>query len=345
LSDLAGLWRLPGIRSLKEELSLLFIPRKMTMQKQTDGIKIIHTSSLQEAERLTKEGWEPIECSIDGQSVVGRLQMDHHGKLSGLEGVAVRAYRDHFGACSEGKSQGFIVTGVPDEDQTFAIAALSGMLPHPSRAAELAEKPWLGEWIKGDLTELGELINRIDTDPIRYIEELPLSHNGQLLLAWGGMRSRWNDRTSLHAGVDRWRHLTSPWAPAHMIKAAAAEEASRLEQALHPTRISSMGKVTLVECNVYGLDVWYKHHSPCVVHLKVDGEIDVGVKDEETAVRLFGTTGLREVFGELDKITGKGWGGRIAICGGPRGVRRTWDEGVEIALALAKWISEVEHTR
>jgi hypothetical protein len=313
-------------------------------QKQTDGIKLIHTSSLAEAERLTKEGWEPIECSIDGQSVVGRLNMDHHGKLSHLEGVAVRAYRDHFGACGNGKVQGFVVTGDADADACFAIAALAGMLPHPSRAAEFAAMPWLPktvvESLTADLGVLAELVNKIDVEPIKYVEELPMSRSGRLLLTWQAMKSGTSDRSAFHSGVDRWRHLTGTQAPEFMIAAAAAEEAGRIETVRHPTRISSMGKVALVECDRWGFDVWYNRHAPCVVWMKPNGEIDIGFPNKEVAEQLLGQGGLKTVLPELNKITGEGWGGREAICGGPRGQRRTWDEGVEISLMLADLIAE-----
>jgi hypothetical protein len=253
--------------------------------------------------------------------------------------VAVRSYRDHFGACKAGV-QGFVVTGDADADATFAIAALAGMLPHPSRAVELETMPWLGTGITADLTGIAELVNKIDVEPIKYVEELPKSFNGCVLLTWQAMKSGVNDRSAFHAGVDRWRLLTGARPPTHMIAAAGAEEADRIEAATHPSRISSMGKVTLVECTEWGFDVWYNRHSPCVVWMKPDGEIDIGCRDDETAVQLFGDGGLRRTFDELNKITGDGWGGRAAICGGPRGQKRTWDEGVEIALMLQGKIAE-----
>ena len=308
---------------------------------QTDGIRIFHTSNLQKAEQLTKEGWEPVECSIDGQSVVGRFQMDHHGKLSHLEGVAIRAYRDHFGACRE--VQGFVVTGVADADACFAIAALAGMLPHPSRAAEFAAMPWLTKAVvaelTADLSHVANLVNRMDIDPIEHVESVPVSRGGDLLLAWNALKGNVNDRTSFHAGVDRWRMLTDMNAPQFMIRAALSEEAHRIETAHHPVRIASFGKVSLVECPVWGFDIWYKHQTPANIWMKPDGEIDIGCRNEAMAVQLFGEGGLKAVLGELDKVTGKGWGGREAICGGPRGVRRTWEEGVEIALMLQEKIA------
>jgi len=93
------------------------------------AVEIRWTSAPDEGARLVAAGFEPVECSFADQSVVGPLEMDHHGHLSHLEGVATRAYRDHFGARREDPR--FVVTGTADADATFAIAALAGLLPHP----------------------------------------------------------------------------------------------------------------------------------------------------------------------------------------------------------------------
>ena len=316
------------------------------MNKQTDGIRIIHTSNLQEAERLVKEGWEPVECSIDGQSVVSRLQMDHHGKLSHLEGVAIRAYRDHFGACANGKTQGFVVTGVADADACFAIAALAGMLPHPSKRAELEALPekerppgWLIDMLSVDLMALADIVNKIDTELVRYYEQMATTPEGHLLLLWNQMKSDVNDRSSFHAGVDRWRLIAGTRPPKALIAAVGGEEDRKVRAALNPTRTyspSPSSLVTAVDSPEDCFNAWYGRYTPCVVHLKADGEIDIGVRDHETAMEMFGPRGLQGLFGTLDAITGKGWGGHPWVCGGPRGVRRTWEEAIEIANVVSK---------
>ena len=57
------------------------------------------TNDIKEAQRFCDLGYEPIECAF-GQygSVMGPLNMDHHGTESHREGVAIRACRDHYGA-------------------------------------------------------------------------------------------------------------------------------------------------------------------------------------------------------------------------------------------------------
>ena len=83
-------------------------------------MKIYHSNDPQEIEHMLDEGYEPVECSIGGRSIVGDLQMDHHGELSHLTGVAIRAY-ENYGARKDDPR--FVVTGAADADATFAIAA------------------------------------------------------------------------------------------------------------------------------------------------------------------------------------------------------------------------------
>lgn len=87
------------------------------------NIVIKHVNTTVEAIELLEQGYCPVECSIGGESIVDELSMDHHGVLSHLEGVAVRAYRDYFGVRKSDPR--FVVTGAADADATFAIAALS----------------------------------------------------------------------------------------------------------------------------------------------------------------------------------------------------------------------------
>jgi hypothetical protein len=220
------------------------------------------------------------------------------------------------------------------------------MLPHPSKRAELELAPdgqrlprWLINLLAADLSDLADLVNKVDTDPIKNCEEAASSKAGPLLLLWNQMKSSVNDRSSFHAGVDRWRHLTGTRPPTELLAAVGSEEKARVEAATKPTRIAIHPRVAVVESPVWGFDVWYRRHAPVVVQLKGDGEIDIGCVDLDTAVTFFGPRGLMEIFPELDKITGKGWGGRETICGGPRGVKRTWEEAVEIGFAVAKAIA------
>lgn len=301
------------------------------MSKSSNGVRIIHTNSHEEARRLTKEGWEPVECAFgtDG-SVLGRLAMDHHGSESHREGVAVRAYRDHFGACRD--VQGFVVTGAADADATFAIASLAGLLPHPSRGAEFERAPaHIRDAMVRDITGLARLVNQTDIDPISVVSDLPNTPEGRLLLLFHVLSSHTEDRSAFHAGVDHWRLLTGPRPPDALIEAAAAEEVRRIADA-SDGRFDGVGGITVVQSPVWGFDVWYANYSPVVVALNPNANnITVGVRSVELAEKFFGAGGLKNVFPKL----GEGWGGREAIGGSPRGKVMTWED----ALAAAKVIA------
>ena len=96
----------------------------------SNSLKVRVTNDAAEVRRLIDEGFAAIECSIGGESITCPLNMDHHGERSHLESVAIRAYRDHFGARKSDPR--FVVVGSPDADACFAISALAGLLPHPS---------------------------------------------------------------------------------------------------------------------------------------------------------------------------------------------------------------------
>ena len=111
-------------------------------------LDIQFTHSYKKATRLRDAGYEPIECAF-GQfgSVMGPLNMDHHGTESHREGVAIRACRDHYG--ERRNDRRFVVTGAPDADAVVAIIALSGLLPKAKLSADFYE-----------------LVNAFDIDPI-----------------------------------------------------------------------------------------------------------------------------------------------------------------------------------
>jgi len=216
-------------------------------------LKIIWTAEKGEADRLAGEGFEPVECSFGHfGSSLGSLAMDHHGSESHREGVALRAYRDHFGSRKDDSR--FVVTGAADADACFCIASLCGMLPHPSRAAELDKAP---PPVKNagtrDITKLAELVNRVDTAPIGV--RLEESDEGVTLLLWNQMGSSAQDATAFHAGVDRWRALLGR-APKALLAAAKTEEANRVTEArkAEVTRIND--KAAVVEPAGGGFDVW-----------------------------------------------------------------------------------------
>ena len=295
-------------------------------------IEIVWTADKAEATRWADAGYEPIECAFGNPgSVLGQLAMDHHGVESGREGVALRAYRDHFGVRKDNPR--FVVTGAADADATFAIAALCGILPHPSRADEFAKAP-PPVWASGtrDISGLAGLINRVDTE---IVVGLDATDEGTILLLWNQMGSGAQDETSFHAGIDRWRALLGR-APKALLSAVKAEEANRIAEARKVKMVTVGDYVVVVESPVWGFDVWYSEVAPVIVaFVATNGNITIGCCDIEMATRLFGLGGLKNVFAKLQP---QGWGGRETICGSPRGMKFTREQAIEAAKVVAMHI-------
>lgn len=293
-------------------------------------IQIVHVNNYTDAAELAIRGYEPIECSFGTEgSVLGPLAMDHHGAESHREGVAVRSYRDHFGARRDDPR--FVVTGDADQDATFAIAALAGLLPHPSRAAEFEQAPphVRSVWTQ-DLSELAELTNAYDVAPIGL--RLETQRWGPTLILWDQTASTTRDVIAFFAGVDRWRALLSR-PPRALLEAVQREEALRVEVAMTAAVTGVSEAVALVESSLWGFDVWYAEHAPIVVAWSPDdGNVTVGAKDAPTAERLLGPGGLKNAFSKLQPA---GWGGRESIGGSPRGMPMTRKQALEAAITIA----------
>ena len=294
-------------------------------------MKIHHSNDPQEIVYMLDEGYEPIECSIGGRSIVGDLEMDHHGDLSHLTGVAIRAY-ENYGARKDDPS--FVVTGAADADATFAIAALAGLLPHPSNADLIEGKPWLAG-LDADLSELAVLINLVDTAPIGVrLEEK--GDDGAKLLLFNQTSSSSQDAMSFYSGVDRWRWLTKSPSEA-LLRAALDAEAERVAAARNVEKIAHAGKnVAVIKSPVWGFDVWYSEFAPIIVALAPNGNITLGVSDKETAEQYLGEGGLKNIFPQLAP---EGWGGREAIGGSPRGMKMSWEDALaaaEVVVAAIK---------
>ena len=285
------------------------------------------------ARALRDAGFCPVECSFGEESDVDALQMDHHGPLSQLEGVAIRAYRDHFGA--RRADPRFVVTGAADADATLAIASLAGLMPHPSRGPEFRESPeFMRTAWERDMTELASLVNRADIEPIGL--RLEESEDGLRLLLFKRLSSGVQDAASFYAGVDHWRLLLGPNAPTQLLEAVRAEERQRVAEAraAHVEIISP--HVAFVESKAWGYDVWYAEVRPVIVAYQAgEGRVSIGCRDLAAAQRLFGPLGLRAVFPHLQP---PGWGGRETIGGSPRGARLGRQQALAVADQVASHI-------
>lgn len=292
-------------------------------------MEIIHTNSTETAQTLSNKGYEPIECSFGHHgSVVGPLVMDHHGEHSNLEGVALRAYRDHFGARKDDPR--FVVTGAADADACFAIASLMGLLPHPSRLDEFqSAPPYVQEAMTADLLVLAEIVNKMDTEPIgTRLEE---TDEGSLLLLWNQTSGQAQDALGFYAGTALWRNYTSN-PPNKLVEAAKLEEQDRVKNARKGLFEKVSEHVALVESPVWGFDVWYAEAAPIMVALTPEGNITVGCRDSETAESLLGPGGLTPLWPTLSP---EGWGGRDVIGGSPRGRKMCRNEALAAASVIA----------
>ena len=291
---------------------------------------------------LVAEGFCPVECSFGNQSIIDDLMMDHHGQYSNLESVAVRAYRDHFGARAE--DMRFVINHI-DADCIFAIASLAGLLPHPQSKYATTLPVFKQAIWKQDMLPLAETIGVIDVDPIgRDVISMPF---GNVLITWNSLFSVGaDDELAAVAAVQGWRMLlTSPSAKTFIVAAKDAE-AMRRNAALADLqeRGSCEGKVMVLrQSRVFGFAEWYQRQperglatevsgweNPIVVAQTELGNVTFGVPNKDVAEQIFGMGGLMKVFAKLNDLfnlpSGQGFGGREAVGGSPRGRVMNEDE-------------------
>lgn len=319
----------------------------MTTTTTKIAFALIVTNDAREVAALVAEGYCPVECSIGGESLVDGLVMDHHGEYSHLESVAVRAYRDHFGA--RAADPRFVGVGTADADMSFAIAALAGMLPHPSKAAAF-EDTALRAIHAADLSGLAATVARVDVNPIGL--DIPSLEGGATLLCWNAMAQ--GARTSMAgmAAVQLWVNLTAgnPDRLRPYLGAAAQAENERRAAAIEDMALRAFreGEVLCLEdSRVFGFDVWYGRREeggrsdevggwayPVVIALN-RGALTIGCPNNEVAEGVFGPGGLKAVFPHLP---GGGWGGREAVGGSARGVTQTVEDLRKAAEVVATLI-------
>lgn len=306
-------------------------------------LKITFTNKHAEAERLCTVGFEPIECAF-GQygSVMGPLNMDHHGTESHRDGVAIRACRDHYGARAEDPR--FVVTGAPDADAVLAIIALAGLVP------------------KQNLTPtFYQLVNRFDIDPIGI--DLFEEEKG-IELAWfnqlqglkqseGGFRLAIEAMTGLLLkGLDSSERSKLERADESRRRTALEGVRSLLDKKGYPLSLpqpplgpirrhelvaQSPSLIVVTHSPVWGFDVWYRMAPVVVSYADRLKKITIGVADTETAKVLFGPAGLNGLWPHL----GQGWGGRESVGGSPRGVPYSFADIEAVTDAIVRYFRRV----
>lgn len=312
-------------------------------------LEIKMVNDLNEVKRLVnEEGFTPVECSSGKESVVDDLDMDHHGEKSDNESVAIRAYRDHFGARKDNPK--FVVMGTLDADASFAVLALAGKLPHPDSEYAASLPPHLQKTWQQDLTPLAQTIATIDTDPIgRDVLNMP---QGDMLITWNALYGGGRNNMEALAGAQGWLTLTTKPAAKTFINAGKASEQQRRDAALQDLseRGQKVGKVmTLENSRVFGFSEWYGRNpekgkpdevsgwdNPVVIALTDRGNISFGSPNKEVAEKVLGKGGLMNVFERLNKEfgleEGKGFGGREAVGGSPRGKTYTAEDLHKVAV-------------
>lgn len=306
-------------------------------------IQIVISNSVDEILALVNDGFCPVECSIGGRSIIDHLEMDHHGDYSYLESVAIRAYRDHYGARISDPR--FVIAGVADADATFACAALAGLLPHPDKQVAATVAPHIAAGLKRDLSDLAGTVAMVDTNPIGL--NIPALTGGDVLMVWNAMSQGARDNAAAACAVQLWVNLLTgnqnQLRPYFAAAAGAETERVLLAQEDFEKRSTIVhGIPCLTDSKVFGFDQWYgldqrSPHTdirgwsnPVVLALNKNS-ITVGCPNDNVAEQLFGKGGLKNVFSKLEPA---GWGGRESVGGSPRGEAMTEEQMFEAARVI-----------
>jgi hypothetical protein len=306
----------------------------------TFEIKIART--YKEAIRLRNKGYCPVECSFGEGSVVDDLVMDHHGELSHLDSVAIRAYKGHFGA-RRGNPK-FVVTGFSDEDACFAIAALAGALPHHSLVESFPNAPpAMRALARQNIVHVAEIIAKVDSDPNQAITLLD-SHWGRVVLAWRIETSpTCRDILQWYGGVARWRDLLTIQSD-DFIEAARDTHHDNIAQVLSARSQKCGQNVTVVDFSQFGPNSLYYQkwceESPVIIAHQAGtnglGPCSFAVRDVETARSFWGDLGLRAIYPTLNPM---GCGGRETLGGSSRSQPVSWAQAIEFGNQISNSIT------
>ena len=322
-----------------------------------DSLLVELTNDYASILHLVAQGWCPIECSIDGgrdgpRSIVDELEMDHHLERSNLDPPSLRAYQMHFGARRDDPR--FVVTGRADADACFAIAALAGLLPHPT-----TEPPpgfngisWFSRCDQTD--HLSQVIAEADLGR-SYEARKQFPNAANLLATWNGLMTFGNNQyttAGLRLGVGLWQALTMglisesmAYAGSGIRNGIASIARSELGRAMeHQVNQPTNDGVLLIESQGANDDflMWHQHfpsssdapkttaaawiHPVVVVYDQVAKCCTVSCPNPDVAAELFGVGGLLNVYEHLPPSR---WGGRQDKGGSPRGVKLSVETAIQ----------------
>jgi len=291
-------------------------------------LEIVVAEDATQAKKYKKQGYCPVECSFGEISVVDELFLDHHGQLSKLDPVCIRAFERHSGKRADDPR--FVVTGGPDADAVLCIIALSDAVNF-MRFSSTGSR-------HGDLHDLYKLAARRDRDPHVDMVKACQKNSGNTVLLWF-LQQRFREWDSAVEGMisacNKWMSDQSCFM--HCLEA----EQGRKEQAAEDMKNGTVFPVYSTELSIllvepeggFGFDVWYKKHDFVVLLNKEHGTVTVGARDVETARKL-GDRGLRSLFEELSKKQ-PGWGGSPTVGGSPRGQKMDAMDAVQACFVLA----------
>ncbi len=323
------------IAALRNDLEAFLGPRP----------EIVLTNNEAEVRKLVAEGYCPVECSINGHSIVDDLVMDHHEDRSHLEPVSLRALRDHAGARAHDPR--FVVVGACDADASFAIAALAGQIPVTEATMKLADT-----------------IGIMDTTPVgKNILSLPY---GEHLAAWTDQNvytSRKPD--GAYAAVSDWVEIASgleqPDANLQQrIDRSVEKESNRHETALRDLeRATTVGQVRLINhSDVFGFSEWHGRRETggidrregwdipvVVIYNKTTQTMGISCPNKQVAEEVFGKGGLRNIFDKLEGKNGMSFGGRESVGGSPRGQVMTFEDAQKVQQAISDVIDGLDRER
>lgn len=271
-------------------------------------MEIVYSNNIKEIRKLVKRGYCPIECSLSGKSIIDELKMDHHEEWSYLEPVALRAYRDSWGARKDDPR--FVSTGTADADACFAIASLAGIIP-PKKYLSLAKT-----------------IAIKDTAINQNTLELPM---GKYLLIWNEFTGRRRDLIGFMAGINFWPILLGfNKAKIEILSKVAQENKKRRDKQILDD-LKNNGKkfsqiMVISDCENYGSTLWHQRikNKPAnsllgwknlivISRRKKWNSGRITCPNNEVAEKIFGKGGLRNVFPLMSPTP---WGG-----GSPRGIK------------------------
>jgi|SRR3989338_9234121 len=288
----------------------------------TNKVELKYANTLHEAQEASDSGYEPVECAFGKTSIVGSLQLDHHGSYSHLNAVSIRAAK----YALEGKEKyQFVIAGSPDNDQMYAVAALSHNIPIKLEDAEA-------------IAELDtDLIGRDQTLP-RYIKSLMFEQRTH-----GISRDLPGAEKALEILVD----LYSRDIPKSEIEKAIDKEEQRRKRMISYVVSSEKDKIALAVSPEKGFPEWYQI-APVVVSYNPEFKsISIGLCpkrgppfSEKNGFDLLGEKGLMPLYSLLDeKLNKKGHGGREVVGGSPRGLAMSYEDALK-TYAILK--SEIE---